>query len=119
MVSAMTCSVRSSRWAVGSSSSTHGRSATTTRASASRARSPAESVDAVLADGRVEAAGQVADAFLERDPAQGRPEQVVVRVGRGEPEVVGDAPGDEHRSLGQPRDLSARQAAPPTGRPPP
>ena len=40
---------------MGSSSSTHGRSASTTRASASRARSPADSAGAVLAERRVQA----------------------------------------------------------------
>ena len=74
--------------------------------------------DAVLAHGGGQAAGQVADPFLEGDPAQRRPQQLVVRVGGGDAEVVGDAPGDEHRALGQPGDVRppGRSADGPAGR---
>ena len=70
----MTCSVSSSRWAVGSSSSTQGRSATTTRARASRARSPADRVVPSSPSGLSRPVGQGPDPLLERHLAQCGPE---------------------------------------------
>ena len=90
-VSAMTCSVSSSRWAVGSSSSTHGRSASTTRARASRARSPAESVAPSSPTGASRPPGRSRTRSSSATRRSAAHSGVVVGVGAAEAEVVGDA----------------------------
>ena len=62
---------------------------------------------AVLAQGRVEPVGKLADALLEGDPAQHRPDRVVGGVRGAESHVVGDAAGNEERALRQQCHLGA------------
>ena len=108
-VSRRTCSVSSSRWALGSSSSTTGRPASTTRASATRARWPADRPAPSSPSGVLQAVGEGAYDVGEADAAQGLPHLVVAGRGAADPHVGADGVGQQPRSLRCPPD----QAAPP------
>ena len=62
---------------------------------------------AVLTDGTVEAAGEIAHALLQGDPAKCLPQGVVISVRCPQAQVVGDRAGHEHRTLREPRHLAA------------
>ena len=117
-VSAMTCSVSSSRWAVGSSSSTQGRSATHDPGQGQAGPFAGGEGGAVLAQDGVQPVGQGAHALLERDLAQGGP-QGVVGGARARP-AAGCRRPCRSRSTGRwgSQATWACHAAPPTAWPP-
>ena len=106
-VSATTCSVSASRWAVGSSSRTQGRSAQHDPGQGEAGALAGREGGAVLAERGVETLRQLPDALLERHPAEHLPDGGVVGVGRAQADVVGDAAGHEERPLGEERDARA------------
>ena len=98
-------SVRPSRLAVGSSRRSSGASRRNARASATRWRSPADSPAPSWPSTVSHPSGSRATTVVEAGVGHGGAHRVVGGVGTAEPDVVGDRPGEEVGSLGDPGDL--------------